>query len=59
MYNQSIWNILTVFVLIFYTNNHLEYANAEVASFSDSFVWGVSSSAYQIEGAWNEDGMCV
>lgn len=27
-----------------------------IKNFSEDFLWGASTSAYQVEGAWNEDG---
>lgn len=29
---------------------------SELKPFPADFLWGASTSAYQVEGAWNEDG---
>jgi beta-glucosidase len=34
-------------------------ADSTFLRFPDQFVWGAAASAYQIEGAWNEDGRGV
>lgn len=30
--------------------------HSTLGAFPDDFLWGASTSAYQVEGAWNEDG---
>lgn len=48
-------------VLIFHTLQ-LTFANGQedddflYGTFPPDFEWGVATSAYNIEGAWNEDG---
>merc|ERR1712241_687565 len=50
---------MLVFTLLLLTSAALAYNPEEPLlfdSFPDDFLWGSATAAYQIEGAWNEDG---
>jgi len=34
----------------------ISVSESDSARFPDKFIWGMASAAYQVEGAWNEDG---
>ena len=34
----------------------LPSAESSTANFPKDFLWGMATAAYQVEGAWNEDG---
>ena len=57
MDNAAFFNMKNVIlILTLFVRVELFLLDGNSATFGDDFSWGVSSSAYQVEGAWNEDG---
>lgn len=43
-----------------FTNTSIQHENDFITGyFPDDFVWAVATASYQIEGAWQEDGMSI
>lgn len=49
-------NISLSFAVVLEANSIVTVPNGEQKQFPDNFMFGVSTSAYQVEGAWNLDG---
>ena len=39
-----------------FTNYEQHHDEFYYGNFRDGFLWGTATAAYQVEGAWNEDG---
>jgi len=45
--------------LLLLLGSSLEHLKCKYKQFPEEFMLGTASSAYQIEGAWNDDGMLI
>lgn len=48
--------ILFAFTYLFSRGSQAAEDELKYGKFPDGFLWGAATSAYQVEGAWNEDG---
>lgn len=48
---------LTVFLYVVCGYYPLNHSDILFGQFPDGFIWSAATAAYQVEGAWNEDGM--